>query len=69
MASQNLAALEEKMGKIASRYNPENDLIPIGPMVTWAENELMLVVLALVDKIRELDIRISYYEDAKDIEP
>lgn len=51
----NISSLE----RIINRHDPENDLIPDGPRVTWAEVDLAEFVLKLVDRVAELEAEIK----------
>lgn len=62
-----------RIEKIHRRYNAENDTIPGGPMVTWAECDLAVVVgelfstiETLQDAVIELDNRIKKLEASDD---
>lgn len=58
IANRNLSAVECDLERIENRYDPdhdiENDLIPNGPYVTWAEMDLANAVLTLIEHIKEL---------------
>ena len=48
--------------RIINQYDPENDLIPGGPRVTWAEMELAEAVTALLDRVTKLEAKIKQME-------
>ena len=60
--ARNLSAVLNDMNRIERRYNPEVDLIPDGPLVTWAEFELMTAVNVLIFHVQELEERIKEIE-------
>jgi len=45
--------------RITEAYNPEFDVIPGGPNVTWAANDLAEFVMALVKRVEELEKKSS----------
>lgn len=47
---------------IIHRYNPENDTIPNGPRVTWAEGALADAVVALAEHIDHLQQQVDRLE-------
>ena len=60
---RSLSTVKNDMERINSRYNPENDLIPGGPLVTWAE--LRCAVITLLEEVEELTERIDELEYEK----
>lgn len=48
--------------KIVNRYDSENDLIPGGPYVTWAEYELAEELLAANERIKTLERKMLLLE-------
>lgn len=70
-----LTIIKDELGKIEQRYNGDFDLIPNGPLVTWAEyelkwqvNNLADVVGALIEQVSEMDNRIKMCERARHYE-
>ena len=49
-------SIESTIDKIKNRYNGDNDMIPNGPLVTWAEYEL-------ADAIERLLLRLQIAEN------
>lgn len=37
--------------RIEQRYNGDNDIIPGAPVVTWADNELLVIIKKLIERI------------------
>ena len=52
VAKYNLTRIEEQ-------YNPEFDMIPNGPSVTWAEKGLAEAVSELLDRINKLEKKLE----------
>ena len=40
--------------RITEEYNPEFDMRRDGPRVTWAENDLALLVIQLISEVKQL---------------
>lgn len=51
--------IESIIQKIEGRYDPEFDLIPDGPRVTWAEAELAEAIKALLARIKVLEAELQ----------
>ena len=47
------------LAKILNRYNPNFDLDPMAPPVTWAENEIAITVINLAVELRELRLEVE----------
>jgi len=45
-------------------YDPERDLVPDGPLVTWADNHLVEAVQFLARRVARLEGRIEKLEGA-----
>jgi hypothetical protein len=43
------------LSQIESHYDPEFDMTPGGPRVTWAENDLYHALLALTARVEALE--------------
>lgn len=52
----------EAAEKVINRYDPENDLLPGGPYVTWAEYELAEELRYANTRIKVLEQRIARLE-------
>ena len=48
-----------RIERIIESYNPEFDVIPNGPSVTWAANDLAEFLLDLVDEVEKLKTQLS----------
>jgi SpoVK/Ycf46/Vps4 family AAA+-type ATPase len=55
MKANNITNVKNILEHIEHRYNPENDVIPGAPDVTWADSELMDAVKYLVAEIEVLN--------------
>lgn len=49
--------IETRVGLLMYRYNPENDIIPGAPQVTYSDRVLLSMVEELAKKIDELEAR------------
>lgn len=54
-----MANVEGIIQKIEGRYNPEFDIIPDGPRVTWAEAELAEAIKSLLARIKVLEAELQ----------
>lgn len=59
MKSKQTAKIERILGEIERRYDPEKDLIPGGPDVTWVDAKLVDVIKGLSTRIDELEYEID----------
>ena len=62
MNPKSLHTVQGDLERIENRYNGDNDMIPNGPMVTWAEYDLMQAVKVLIGHIDVLYQRIGELE-------
>jgi hypothetical protein len=46
---------QDKIKRLKQRYNPDNDLIPGAPAVTWADRQLLAIIEALEERVKELE--------------
>lgn len=51
-------AVDLAIDSITDRYNPENDIIPNAPVVTWADMELLYAVKSLQKQVDELRLTV-----------
>lgn len=56
---------ENVQEKIENRYNPEKDMIPGGPLVTWAEYDLAQAVNELTQVVKLLAEKVATLEEGK----
>ena len=49
--------------RIRSRYDAEFDLIPNGPRVTWAEEDLADAVERLLHRVEELEAQVARLQE------
>jgi len=54
-----MSKVEVIIQKIENRYDPEFDLIPDGPRVTWAEAELAEAIKSLLARIAALEAELQ----------
>ena len=52
-------AIINDLQSIERRYNGDNDMIPGGPDVTWAEMKLAGNLIRLADKVQDLQNQIN----------
>lgn len=51
--------MQRAIEKLESEYNPERDLIPGAPQVTWSDYTLLELVKDLYDEIEQLKKQIG----------
>jgi hypothetical protein len=51
-----------QLERIKDEYNPEFDMIPGGPHITWAELTNAEAILTLLDELKGLQVRIEMLE-------
>jgi hypothetical protein len=61
-------SITSTISKIENRHDPEFDLIPNGPMVTWAEAELADVIGMLLVRIVELEAQVERLQSSSELE-
>jgi hypothetical protein len=59
MKSNQTIIIEDRLAKIERRYNPERDLIPGGPDVTWCDAEMVGIIKHLVIVVEDLQDQID----------
>lgn len=46
--------------RLEARYDPENDIAPGVPDVTWSDKQLLEMILVLADAVEQLKVIINY---------
>lgn len=59
-----MSRFDDKVDKIEAAYNPENDVIKGAPRVTWADYELLKLIVSLQVEIDALRERVRDLERA-----
>lgn len=55
-------AMIHRLEMILSRYDPDFDILPAGPAVTWAEHELADYLISVAKYVSTLETRIAVLE-------
>lgn len=63
-----MSAIESALSKIEGRYDPEFDIIPDGPRVTWAEAELVYAMRKLLARVEELEAQVERLQSGSELE-
>ena len=51
--------------RVERRYNPERDLIPGGPDVTWADNEILNMIRTLAQAVDQLQAQVKELQEGR----
>jgi hypothetical protein len=50
-----MSYITDELKRIERRYNPENDLIPNAPRVTYTDHVLIEVIKELLERVEKLE--------------
>ena len=61
----NLDAVQNRIDRITARYDGDHDCSPDYPTVNWTDQQLVECIQALLNKIYDLQDRVTFLEEAK----
>lgn len=63
-----MTAIQPILDKIQRHYDPEFDMIPNGPRVTWAESDLADAIATLLHRVEELEEQVTRLQEGSELE-
>lgn len=56
---------KQALERLQGRYNPENDIIPGAPDVTYSDHTLLESCVALIEEVEQLRERVTVLEEER----